>query len=58
MGKKEIAAMLARSSGITRAEAADQLDRVVFELLKKLRKGENASLPGLGTLAKKTGKPQ
>ena len=50
MRKHELALKLARSSGVSRARAADQLDRVVNEIVRKLRKGEPARLPGLGTL--------
>jgi len=49
MKKTDLAARLARSSRISPAEAADRLDRVVHDILKHLKKGENASLPGLGT---------
>ena len=48
MKKPEIAKGLAEDSGLTDAEAADQLDGVVHEILTKLRKGEHAPLPGLG----------
>jgi len=48
MKKPEIAKRLARQEGVSKAEAADQLDRVVHEILAKLRKGEPASIPGLG----------
>ncbi len=48
MRKPEIAKRLARQSGVSNAEAADQLDRVVNQILSKLRKGKNAQLPGLG----------
>ena len=48
MRKPEIAKRLARQSGVTPAEAADQLDRVVHQILSKLRKGEEAPFPGLG----------
>jgi nucleoid DNA-binding protein len=48
MRKPEIAKRLARQSGVTNAEAADQLDRVVHQILSKLRKGKTAPLPGLG----------
>lgn len=48
MKKPEIAKRLARQAGVTNAEAADQLDRVVHQILSKLRKGESAPLPGLG----------
>ena len=48
MKKAEIAKRLARQSGVSNAEAADQLDRVVHQILSKLRKGQQAPLPGLG----------
>lgn len=48
MKKPEIAQRLAQQAGVSRAEAADQLDRVVHQILSKLRKGEVANLPGLG----------
>jgi nucleoid DNA-binding protein len=48
MKKPEIARDLARRTGVTEAEAADRLDRVVHDILSKLRSGKPASLPGLG----------
>jgi nucleoid DNA-binding protein len=48
MTKPEIAKRLARESGVSQAEAADQLDRVVHQILSKLRNGKTAPLPGLG----------
>jgi len=39
---------MARRSGVSRAEAADRLDRIVSEILAELRKGNQANLPGLG----------
>jgi nucleoid DNA-binding protein len=49
MKKRQIAKRLARSSGISHAEAADKLDQVVNEILSHLRSGQPAPLPGLGT---------
>jgi len=49
MTKDELARRLAKNSRMTTAAAADQLDRVVSEMLKRVRKGQSASLPGLGT---------
>jgi nucleoid DNA-binding protein len=49
MKKADIARRLARESGVTRAQAADRLDRVVHHILSSLRQGRAASLPGLGT---------
>jgi nucleoid DNA-binding protein len=48
MRKPEIAKRLARESGVSHAEAADQLDRVVHQILSRLRKGKTAPFPGLG----------
>ncbi len=49
MKKNELAARLARQSRLTKAAAADHLDRVVHEILKRLKRGKPAALPGLGT---------
>jgi nucleoid DNA-binding protein len=48
MRKTQLAGQLARQSGVTKAEAADRLDRVVHHIVKNLRKGRGANLPGLG----------
>jgi nucleoid DNA-binding protein len=48
MKKPELAKRMARRSGVSEAEAADQLDRVVHQILQKLRRGQEAPLPGLG----------
>ncbi|HYL38435.1 MAG TPA: HU family DNA-binding protein [Bryobacteraceae bacterium] len=49
MKKEQLAEQLAKESKITKAAAADQLDRIVSDLLLRVRKGQSASLPGLGT---------
>jgi nucleoid DNA-binding protein len=49
MKKKQIAKRLAEESKVSKVTAADQVDRIVSDLLKRVRKGEPASLPGLGT---------
>ena len=49
MNKSDLATRLARVRRISKAKAADQLDRVVHDILRKLRKGQSTSLPGLGT---------
>jgi nucleoid DNA-binding protein len=49
MKKLELARRLARHSGLSPAEAADQLDREVHRILARLRKGLAVPLPGLGT---------
>jgi nucleoid DNA-binding protein len=56
MKKADIARRLARETGISRAEAADQLDRVVHDILHKLKQGLPASLPGVGTFKPDGGK--
>lgn len=48
MTKIEIAKRFARQSGLSRAEAADQLDQIVHQILSNLRHGKTAPLPGLG----------
>ncbi len=49
MKKPDIAKRMARQAGVTQAEAADRLDRVVHQILRNLRLGKRTSLPGLGT---------
>lgn len=56
MKKPELAKRLARQSGVSRAEAADQLDRVVHQILTNLRKGQSAALPGLGKFTPDSGR--
>ena len=34
---------------MTAGAAADQVDRILSDLQKRMRKGKSASLPGLGT---------
>jgi len=48
MKKTDFAAQLAQYQQLTTAEAADQLDEVTFRILKRLRQGRAALLPGLG----------
>jgi nucleoid DNA-binding protein len=50
MRKEELTLKLARTARVTPAEAADRLDRVVHGIVKKLRQGKPATLPGLGKL--------
>ncbi len=45
-----MAARLARQQGLSSAEAADHLDRVVADILSRLRRGRTVPLPGLGKL--------
>ncbi len=48
MKKPELSERLAKQSRVSKAEAADQLDRVVHQIVSNLRKGQAAPLPGLG----------
>ncbi len=48
MKESDIVLQIARETGITQGEAADQLDEVVSSILRKLKKGRSANLPGLG----------
>jgi nucleoid DNA-binding protein len=48
MKKSEIAKRMARQAGVTEGEAADRVDRVVRQVLSRLRKGQDTELPGLG----------
>jgi len=43
-----MAKRLARRSGVSAAQAADRLDEAVYQILRKLRRGQEAPLPGLG----------
>ena len=49
MNKADLATKLAKQTHLSEAEAADQLDRVVHEIILNLRKGKPARLPGLGS---------
>jgi nucleoid DNA-binding protein len=48
MKNTDIAEQLARETGISQAQAADELDEVIASILKALKKGGSANLPGLG----------
>jgi nucleoid DNA-binding protein len=48
MKKPDIAKRMARRAGVSQAQAADELDRVVRQILSDLRAGKDAALPGLG----------
>jgi hypothetical protein len=48
MNKSDLATRLAKQTRSSKAEAADQLDRVVHGIVVNLRKGQSAPFPGLG----------
>lgn len=49
MKKEQLAKRLAQQSGISTPAAADQLDDILSGILRRVRQGHSASLPGLGT---------
>ena len=49
MKKEQVARKLAKESRMTEGAAADQVDRILSDLQQHMRKGQSASLPGLGT---------
>ncbi|MGA2037967.1 MAG: HU family DNA-binding protein [Bryobacteraceae bacterium] len=53
MKKSDIAKRMARQSGTSLGQAADSLDRLLQEIVAGLRRGQGASLPGLGKLTVK-----
>ncbi len=44
----DIAEQIARETGISQGEAADQVDDAIASILRTLKKGRSAHLPGLG----------
>jgi nucleoid DNA-binding protein len=50
MKKQDLAARLARKARLSRAAAADRLDRFIHDIIAELRSGNPVSLPGLGTI--------
>jgi nucleoid DNA-binding protein len=49
MKKEQLIRRLAEQSGIPLAAAADQLDGILNGVLRRVRHGHSATLPGLGT---------
>ncbi len=50
MKKAEIANHEGRRQKVTAGNAADQMDRAVSQIIRALRSGKAAELPGLGTI--------
>jgi nucleoid DNA-binding protein len=50
MKKSDLAKEMARRKGGDPGQAADQLDSVVNAIIRTLRSGKPARLPGLGTI--------
>jgi len=55
MKKRGLANDVAKRSGVKAGAAADQMDLVVTKIIRTLRRGQRAHLPGLGTIT--PGKP-
>jgi len=51
MNKSDLATRLARQTRLSKAAAADQLDRLVHEIVFNLRQGQPERLPGLGSFS-------
>jgi nucleoid DNA-binding protein len=47
---KSLVKHLARQSRLSDAEAAERVDRAVCDVLRRLRKGRDVRLPGIGRL--------
>lgn len=45
---------LARRADVSEAIAADSLDKLVYQIVQKLRSGQPAHVPGLATLIQKS----
>ena len=56
--KQELARRLALELRLTPTAAADEVDRVVSDILKKLRKGRDARLRGVGILHPTPARPR
>jgi hypothetical protein len=50
MKKAELAIQEARRQRVAPGDAADQMDRAVNRIIRVLRSGQPAELPGLGTI--------
>ncbi|HWE53458.1 MAG TPA: HU family DNA-binding protein [Bryobacteraceae bacterium] len=50
MRKSDLANDLAKQRGLKTGVAADQMDRAVTRIVRALRQGRAAHLPGLGTI--------
>jgi len=55
MKKRELAQHVAELQGVGPANAADQVDRAVNKIIRALKNGHTARLPGLGTITPDAG---
>jgi len=50
MKKSDLIRQMGREDGGDRGDAADRMDRAVTQIIRTLRRGKPARLPGLGTI--------
>jgi hypothetical protein len=50
MKKQDLARDVAKQNGLKTSDAADEMDRVVNQIIRTLKRGRPARLPGLGTI--------
>ena len=50
MKKRDLTENIARTQGLPPAAAADKMDQAVNRLIRALKSGQPAHLPGLGTI--------
>jgi nucleoid DNA-binding protein len=50
MKRSDLIKEMTRRTGGDRGDAADQMDRAVTQIIRILRRGKPARLPGLGTI--------
>lgn len=50
MKKSDLVRDVSRQRGMKAGDAADEMDRVVTQIIRTLKRGRPAHLPGLGTL--------
>jgi nucleoid DNA-binding protein len=46
----KIIQQLAKKSSVSQAQAADQIDNYIHDVLRKLRKGQRVPVPGVGVI--------
>ena len=56
MKRKQLARMLAHTERVPAADAQDQIDQLVHDILRRLRAGKAVDLPGLGKLVPSLGR--
>jgi nucleoid DNA-binding protein len=57
MKQEELARELAREARLPAAEAQEQIEELVHQIVRKLRRGRPVKLPGVGVLVKQAVRP-